>query len=65
MISPFTHLNAATIRAEARARLRRKVQDAAIIALMAVIALIVADMALTTALALPETIAQAEQMEGM
>ncbi|MBL9049063.1 MAG: hypothetical protein JNK19_03000 [Tabrizicola sp.] len=65
MISPFTHLNAAKIRAEARARLRRKVQDAAIIALMAVIALIVADMALTTALALPETIAQAEQMEGM
>lgn len=65
MITPFARLNAATIRAERRAHLRRQLGHAATLAAMAILFLIVADMALTTALALPETLARAETLKGM
>ena len=65
MITPFARLNANTIRAERRAHLRRQLGHAATLAVMAILMLIVADMALTTALALPETLATAASLKGM
>ena len=65
MISPFTRINTATIRAERRDRLISSLTSAAIFATLIVLFLIVADMALTTALALPETLARAETLKVM
>ena len=65
MISPFAHINAATIRAERRAQLIARITTAAIYAALTALALIVIDTAMTTALALPDTLAQAETLKGM
>ena len=65
MITPFARLNTNTIRAERRAHLRRQLGHAATLIVMAILMLIVADMALTTALALPETLATAASLKGM
>ena len=65
MITPFAHINAATIRAERRAHLRRQLGHAVTLAVIAILMLVVADMALTTALALPETLATAASLKGM
>ena len=65
MITPFAHINTATIRAERRARMRSTARDAAVLGVLIILFLIVADMALTTALALPETLARAETLKGM
>lgn len=65
MITPFANLNAATIRAEARARARRRMADTACLVLLALIAIGVADMILTTATGLDDLLAQAAARKGM
>ena len=65
MNSPFTHLNAAAIRDERTTRLRRRAKDAITLAALLIAVLVVADMALTTALALPDLAAQAAALKGM
>lgn len=65
MTSPFTRLNAATIRADRRAALARTARRLGAAILIALAALALADAILTTALALPETLARAEALKGM
>lgn len=65
MNSPFTRLNTATIRAERRAQITARITSAAIFAALTALALILIDAAMTTALALPETLATAETLKGM
>lgn len=65
MITPFARINAATIRAERRAQMIARITSAAIYAALTALALILIDAAMTTALALPETLATAETLKGM
>ena len=65
MNSPFTPLNAATLRAERRATARRWASDAAILALLALITIGTGHALLKTALTVPETLTRAEALKGM
>ena len=65
MTSPFTRLNTARIRAERRATARRRMAEAACLALIALISVVIGDMILTTALALDDLTAQALAAKGM
>lgn len=65
MNTPFAHLNIAAIRAERRARLRRTVSDVAYLGAVVLIALVLVNAMLTTALSLPDLTAQAELIRGM
>lgn len=65
MMTPFAHLNTATIRAEARRRLRRRIIDLACLAALALVALILGHMILTTALAFDQLLLDAAARGAM
>lgn len=65
MISPFAHLNTATLRAEGRRRWRRRITDLACFAALAVLALVVGHTLLTTALSFDQLLLDAAARGSM
>jgi cell division protein FtsL len=65
MKSPFTQINTSQLRTERRARALTQLVEKLILAALIAIVLVIANMALTTALTLPDLFAKAAALKGM